>query len=322
MGVTSMAAATQGVRIIFTFNLSQGIRIAGWSESYDLIYATIAQATTSGATAITNFITRRLNCLGCGVLCESITLSQDLGGPLVPPMPRRATYAWPVPPALASSGFASLPVYSVQLSNYPADFSTTVYYISLQTDPSVTPFYRRNIWIAGAPDAADQTTFPNMALPIWQPLLNAFLNVLAPQGSAGASTTAIAAIRSVDASSGNPIFQATAVDATGTIITLGPPYANNFIKNQVVVAEGWRAKPGGLVPHGRYKVQPLSATTIGLLNTSEAISGVQVTGGFRAVRPVWNPALIANAVGWTKRDKGGPFGEPVGRHKRPKTTVA
>lgn len=78
--------ANSGVRLTLKFDLSQGFKQAGWSESFDLNFATLATATaTANLGLITSFIQARLNCLGEGVLCQSANLIADPGGPIIPP---------------------------------------------------------------------------------------------------------------------------------------------------------------------------------------------------------------------------------------------
>jgi len=307
--------ATTGVRLTLKFDLSQGLKYAGWSESYDLNFSTIASATNdTNMGLIEAFIAARLNCLGEGVVCVSATLIADAGGVIVPPRPRRATVQLVVPSPIDSTPGQT--VYNPALGQFPADFSTTVLYFSLTTDQGVVPVYRRNMWIAGIPDASSDTSQIQPLAGVWRTAFAAFLSQLFPQiQKTKLQTTSIIAIRSVDQSGANPVFPCTSY--AGVLNQYTVP-AHPFATGQLIEAIGFRAKAGQSVPRGQYKCVKVDANTISLSGANVATASIP-PGGFRPVRYVWNPCKLAVQEGFSKRNKGRPFELLVGRRPTPRT---
>lgn len=305
MGTIYMASA--GVRLTLNFVLPEGIKIGGWSESYDLIYTTLPQAIASMAT-INAFVSARCYCLGTGVVCTEAVLSANPGGIIVPPVARRATLQIPVLNPGSNDG---APFYNKALMTYPADYGTTVLYWSLQTDPNAPPVYRRNLWIAGIPDACDST---NEILPVagpWNTAFGIFSTYMQPGPTTKTAGLQIVTIRSVDRSGANPFRPCTGYNFTNFQFTVP---AHGFLAGQLIVAEGFRAAPGGRAPRGQYKVIYIDQNTIAL--SGAGISNATIPpGGFRAVVYVWNNVATATLLGFSKRNKGRPRNLLVGRRR-------
>lgn len=305
MGTIYMSSA--GVRLTMSFDLPQSIKIGGWSESYDLIYTTLPQAIAAIGT-INAFMSARCYCLGTGVTLIEAFLSANPGGIIVPPVARRATIQIPVLNAGINDG---LPFYNKALMTYPADFGSTVLYWSLQTDPNAPPVYRRNLWIAGIPDACDAT---NAALPVagpWNTAFGIFGTYMQPGPTLKTAGQQIVTIRSVDRSGANPIKLATGYNPTNFQFTVP---AHGFLQGQLIVAEGFRALPGGKAPRGQYKVIYIDANTIALAGAGLSTATIP-PGGFRAVVYTWNPITSAEILGFSKRNKGRPRNLLVGRRR-------
>jgi hypothetical protein len=301
--------ASAGVRLTLRFDLQAGLKDQGWSESYDLIYTTLPQA-VANSTPVNNFINDRLNCLGTGVLLTSAKLTANPGGPIVPPLPRRATIQLTVPGYSFST--AASQAYNKALALYPADYGTTVLYWSLQTDPSVTPTYRRSLWIAGIPDACDTTA---SVLPVegpWNTYFTKFTNDLQGQGSKLGTIPPIISIRSLDQSNANPFKPCNGY--TFATNTYNVP-AHGFANGQVIVAEGFRSKPGQTAPRGQYKCIVGDLNNI-MLAGGSPINATVPPGGFRALVYVWNAVFSASMLGFSKRNKGRPSRLSVGRRRK------
>jgi hypothetical protein len=315
LGGGFVASAT-GVRLTLKFNFSQLIRIAGWSESYDMGFATLAVAITNIA-AINAFIKDRCNCLGIGPYCVSATLSQYVQPiPVNAPPIRRSTLALPVP-AIPAAGFAyNLAFVTTPDGKYQADFAPTVLYISMQTSLAGVPVYRRNLWLAGLPDGSDQTNSGTVTEANTLAALNKFLADLNGSGTTLGAGCGIA-IRSIDRSGANPLKGCTGWDVVTGIYTVP---AHGFQVNQPIVAEGMKTTLGGFCPKGRYLVASVPTADSLTLLGAKLPTAPKKFGAFRAAIVTFNGVTNVNPLGFTKRDKGRPSGLSVGRQPR-KTTL-
>lgn len=313
-----MSASTTGVRLTLKFNFGQLIRNAGWSESYDMGYGTLADA-ISNVNRINAFIRDRCNLLGIGPYCVSATLTAYT--PPVPPNAapgRRATLAL-TPPSIPAAGTAYNPAFIFTANGtFLADFAPTVLYISLQTSLSSTPVYRRNVWIAGLPDGSDQSNQGRVTEPFTNTALTVFLNDLNGTGGGGGASNNIA-IRSINRSDGNAVKPCTAWNPAALPLPTYTVPAHGWQPGQPILAEGMKTVLGGYCPKGRYLVGTVPDANTITLQGAVAPSAPLKLGGFRAAIVVFNGVAIANPLGFTKRNKGRPFALSVGRQPR-KTT--
>ncbi len=303
--------SSTGVRLTLKFNFGQQIRFAGWSESYDLGFSDLPTAIASSAN-ILSFMQDRANCLGVGPLMVEAVLAAFVQ-PLTPgaaPV-RRSTLSLPVPPyPLAGQAYNKAFNGSTP---YPADFANTVLYISLQTSLSSSPVYRRNFWMAGLPDIADETDSPTIVDPATLAAVNKFI------GDLNATNTTLAgkcnvSIRSIDRSGANPVKPCTAWNIGPNTYTVP---AHGFVAGQPILAEGMKTAKGGFAPRGRYLVGTVvDANTITLQGSNPPTAPTK-TGGFRAAVYAFNQVFVVTMQGFTKRDKGRPSGLAVGRRPRP-----
>ena len=299
-----MGSAT-AVRLTLKFNFAQEIRFCGWSESYDLGYASLAAA-IGGVNAIGAFLVDRVNCLGIGPLLVEAVLSAYVQ-PLTPgaaPI-RRATYSIPVP-TQPGGGDTYNPAFSTDPGN-DADYGPTVLLMSAQTDPLTSPTYRRSIWLAGLPDSADLAAVAK--------LIGDLNNTNTTLGGKNNFS-----IRSVDRSGANPIKPCIAW-------LFGPPIAfivpaHGFVVGQPVQAEGCTTVPGGSAPRGRYLVGGfIDANTFSLQGLTKITASIN-TGGFRPSIFTFNPIKQVVIEGMTKRNKGRPSGLSLGRRPKKRTLRA
>lgn len=308
--------ATSGVRLVMKYNLDAGFKITGWSESYDLIYADIPSA-VAAIGLINEFVRLRIFCLGAGVTLESTTLIAYPAGVIVPPAPRRNTFPLPVPPLKKGAQ-----LYNAKLAagtdQGNSDYAQTVLYFSVATSPAIAPQYRRNVWIAGFPDAASDTQEAQPTVGPWNTAFEAFRQAMQTNVTVDPAVPSIMAIRSVDRTGGNPIKAVTAYDPA-TLVYTSP--AHGFIAGQLVIAEGFRGQAGQTIPKGQYRIVVLTADTFKLVG-GVAVTARMPQGGFRSVVYVWNAAVQATQIGFSKRNKGRPFGQSVGRRSKPRTNRA
>jgi hypothetical protein len=310
-----MASAT-GVRLTLKFNFNQLIRGAGWSESYDMGFATLAVAIAS-LNSINAFIRDRCNLLGIGPYCVSAVLSAYTQPvPLNAPPVRRSTLAIPVP-AIPGPGLAYNPAFVFNPNGtFLADFAPTVLYVTLQTSLSGVPVYRRNLWLAALPDGSDQTNSGVVTEANTLAALTKFMSDLNGSGTTLGAGCSIA-IRSIDRSGANPLKSCTAWNPIPNTYTVP---GHGFLVKQPIVAEGMKTVLGGTCPKGRYLVGTVpDADTITLLGAKPPTAPLKL-GAFRAAIVTFNGVSVANPLGFTKRDKGRPSGLSVGRQPR-KTTV-
>jgi hypothetical protein len=307
--------ANSGVSLRLSFNFPQLIRGCGWTETYDTGYASLPAA-IAGQANLLAFMTARTNCLGIGPVLVEAEIG-DYTPPVHPgdPPVRRNTLLLQVPPF-------PTPTYAYNTAfespDWDADYGTTVLYISLQTNLSNTPIYRRSCWIAGLPDAADLTESLVLTDPATQTAVNAFLNCLKNFGNgAGAKNTI--SIRSVARGTGNPIMPCTAWNPLALSYTV--PF-HGFVENQPIVALGMRTVPGGSCPRGKYLVGTvIDASTFTLQGAGPPTAAIK-TGGFKPWILTWNAVATAFQTGMTKRNKGRPSGLSVGRAKKKRTVRA
>lgn len=310
-----MPSAT-GVRLTLKFNFAQQIRFAGWSESYDLSFTDLPTAIAAKA-AISAFIVDRCYCLGGGPILVEAVLGAYVQ-PLTPGSPplRRATISFPVPLA-PLPGNAYNDAFNAGEGS-PADFASTVYYISLQTNLSSSPVYHRNCWIAGLPDISDESRSARILEANTQKAINIFVSDLNNTNTTLGGRCGVS-IRSVDRSGANPIKNCTAWNQGPNTYTVP---AHGFAVNQPILAEGMRAIDNGRCPRGRYLVaQVVDANTISLQGALPPADPDKL-GGFRAAVVTFNQVQVAQPQGFTKRDKGRPSGLSVGRRVRSKTVRA
>jgi hypothetical protein len=308
--------STAGVRLLLDFNFAQQIRNAGWSEELDTTFADLPTAIGAKDNFVA-YMTDRVNCLGAGPLLVSATLISYVQPvtPNAPPL-RRASVSIEVPP-FPPAGMAYNKAFN-PTTPFTADFAPTVFYISLQTDLLGTPVYRRNYWVAGLPDIADQSNTNQILDPA---TLTAVKRLLADLANTGPQLGAKCrfAIRSVDRSGANASKPCTAINLPANTYTVP---AHGFAAGQPILAIGFKAELGGIAPRGNYLVGAVvDANTISLQG-AVAPTPPQKLGAFRAKVFTWNTISVATPEGFTKRNKGRPFELSVGRRRRPTTSPA
>lgn len=309
-----MSSAT-GVRLTMKINSAQLLRTSGWSENIDLGYADLATA-NDNILKIKALIALRCQCLGIGAVMVSAVASAFVQptAPGARPL-RRNTMAIEVP-TFPGAGTAYNKAFIGK--GYTADFSPTVYYIGLQTILSGTPVYRRSYWLACLPDVADETDTVAIADPVTLPSVEAYMNAIKNKGNSLSSQNSCS-IRSVDRSGGNAVKLCTAWNVDVNTYTVP---AHGFVVNQPVLAEGMVTIKGGTAPRGRYLIRAvLDANTISLQGAKTPTAPVKL-GGFRAAIQTFNVIADSIGFGFTKRDKGRPSGQSVGRRRKPATTPA
>lgn len=313
---TAMSSAT-GTRLTLKFNFPQEIRFCGWSESYDLGFASITLA-VAGGPSIAAFLTDRVNCLGMGPILVEAVLA-GFTQPLHPgdPPTRRSTFSFPVPQAPTPGGTYNK-AFS-QNDTFDADYGTTVLLLNAQTALGAVPIYRRSIWIAGLPDVADLTANLRLVDPATNQAVQKFIGDLNNTNTTLGGQCGVS-IRSIDRTAGNPVKACTAWNLVAPFLLTVP--AHGFVVGQPVQAEGCTVAPGGSAPRGRYLVSTVvDVNTITLAGLS-ALSPPIHTGGFRASVVTFNTISQVTIEGMTKRNKGRPFGLSVGRRPKKRTLRA
>jgi len=307
-----MGATAVILQLKFNFP-GQLVRSNGWSESYALGYADLPTA-LAGSANLDAFIRDRCYCLGIGPYLYSAILSGYVQ-PLLPgavPV-RRSSLSYPLPLPIPASGQAYNKAFNGGTFplTYEADYSTTVFYIRLQTSLSGTPVYSRNCWIAGLPDIADATNVGTINESQTLTAFQKFIGDLGNQVTSNGGKNSVS-IRSIDRSGANTVKLCTAWNLGANTYTVP---AHGFAANQPIMAEGMKTEVGGQCPRGRYLVNGfIDANTIALQD-SETPTAPTKFGGFRAAITVFNSVSVASPIGFTKRDKGRPFGQSVGRRK-------
>lgn len=306
-----MASAT-GVRLTLRFNFPSVIHNCGWSESYDLGYADLPTA-NAAKNAINALINLRLQTLGAGpVLVSAFLAAYVVPTPVGSAPIRRVTLALPVPALPTNYGFGS--TYNKDLTGMPADYGPTCYYMSAQTNLAGTPVYRRNIWLAGLADAADEASTTAILGGFTQTAVVNFQNALIGKGGTLAASNNVS-VRSIDRSGGNPVKNCTAWN-NGPPVTFTVP-GHGFLVNQPVLAEGMKTTPGGSCPRGRYLIAAvIDANTISLQGAGTPTAPLR-TGGFRAAVYTYNAITNIIGAGFSKRNKGRPSNLAVGRRRTP-----
>jgi hypothetical protein len=309
-------SSSTGVRLTLKFNFAQKIRIAGWSESYDLAYADLPTA-IAASTAISSFIMHRCLCLGVGPYLYSATLTNFVQ-PATPgsPSPRRASLAFPIPAIPADGTTYNKAFYSGAIL-YTADFVTTDLYLNCQTNLSTNPVYHRNLWISALPDLADQTDKAGLTNGPAIEAVNVFIGDLKGTNStlSGSVGFSIRSINRDPAATKN----CTAWNLAANTYTVP---AHGFAQNQPILAIGMTTVPGGSCPRGTYLVgPPIDANTISLQGASPPNTPVH-TGAFRPSTKVFNLVKSVEQIGFTKRNHGRPFGALVGRRSKSRTVRA
>lgn len=309
--------SASGVRLLLKFNFPQQIRFAGWSESYDLGFVDLPTA-IAASKSISAFIVDRCNCLGQGVVIVEAVLSAFVQ-PVTPGAPpvRRSTVSFPIPPqplpvgTAYNSGFNSDP-------KYVADFASTVFYMSAQTNLSSSPVYHRNLWIAGLPDCADQTNNNQVTEGVTLAAVDKFIGDLNNTNSTLGGKCGVS-IRSIDRSGGNASKPCTAWNLDVNTYTVP---AHGFVVGQPILAQGMVTIRGGSCPRGRYLVGTvLDVNTISLQGSSAPTKPLKL-GSFRPAIVTFNQIQLVTKQGFTKRDKGRPSGLSVGRRRKPVTARA
>lgn len=312
-----MGTATS-VRLLMKFNFAQKIRNSGWSESLDLGYADLPTA-IAALPNINSLMLDRAMCLGIG----PYMVSARLYGYVQPLLPgaapvRKNSLSIPTPTLptagvynKAFQGTASVPIFGITV-DYSADYSTTVYYIDLQTDLSGTPVYRRNYWIAGLPDLADQTESLTITEGATVAAVNKYLASLSNTLTQNGGKNGVS-IRSIDRGAGNPVKPCTVWNIGANTYTVP---AHGFVQGQPIMAEGMTCIKPGFCPRGRYLVgSVVDVNTITLAGAQVPSTPIH-TGGFRAAIVTFTQVKVASPQGFTKRDKGRPSGLSVGRQPR------
>ena len=312
-------SSSTGVRLTMKFNFLQQFLVAGWSESYDLGFADLPTAIAANDN-IQSFMRQRCLCLGVGPLLVEAVLSAYVQ-PIAPGAPpvRRSSVSIPVPPKpLAGQSYNK--EFNVQSElDYTADFAPTVLYFSMQTSLSGSPVYFRNYWMAALPDVADRTNSSSTVDPATDKAVKAFMLCLMNKsdnlgGKCGVS------IRSIDRSGANPLKNCTAWNIVADSYNVPN---HGFVINQPILAVGMTTKvKGGSAPRGRYLVAAVPDANTIYLQGSNPPSEPKKTGAFRAAVVAFNLVSVVTIQGFTKRDKGGPFGKSVGRRPSPLTKRA
>lgn len=305
-------AATTGVRLTLKFNFAQQIRGAGWSESYDLAFADLPTAIAS-LSNIQAFMADRVNCLGVGPLLVSASLIAYAQPPTPGSPPVRRQSAAIGVPVFPLPGNAYNKAFNPTTPVYTADFAPTAYYISLQTNLSTSPVYSRNVWIAGLPDLADETSTNQIIDAATLAAMNKFLGDLNNTNNTLGGKCGVS-IRSVDRTNGNPIKAATAWNLLANTYTVP---AHGFVVGQPVVAEGCKTTLGGFAPRGRYLIGTVPDVNTISLQAAAPPTAPTKLGGFRAAVFTFNAVAVATGKGFTKRDRGRPSGLLVGRRRVP-----
>lgn len=311
-----MSSAT-GVRLTLKFNFNQEIRACGWSESYDLGFASLASAVAASAN-IAQFILDRCFCLGMGPILVEAVLSAFVQ-PVTPGAApaRRATISFPVPNPPAAGN-----AYNKALSKddtYDADYSTTVLFLSAQTNLSDPVVYRRTFWLAGLPDCADLTSQLRLTDTPTQQAVTKFSGDLNNSNTTLGGKCTVS-VRSIDRSAGNPIKPITGWAAGPPVVFTLP--AHGFVVGQPVIAEGMTVEPGGTALRGRYLVSVVVDVNTLQLGGVTSIGVAVKPGGLRAAIITFTPIQVVFTEGMTKRNKGRPSGLSVGRRRRPRTARA
>lgn len=304
------------VRLTLKFNFAQLIRITGWSESYDLGYSALPSA-INNTPAISAFIMDRLMCLGIGPYLYEAVLSGYVQ-PATPGArpPRRSTLDFPIPPIPPNGQAYNKGFTDVKLGDF-ADFVTTDLYISLQTDLSTIPVYRRNCWLACLPDSADQTNEGTVQGAVATAAVKKFIGDLNNTNATlgGKNNVCIRSINR-DPATFKPVSAWNILANTYTVT------AHGFAQNQPVNAVGMTTIPGGSCPRGTYLVgPPIDANTISLQGSSPPTAPHNL-GGFRPSTVIYNNVTVAQPLGFTKRNHGRPFGALVGRRPKSRTKRA
>jgi len=304
--------SSTGVRLTMRFNFAQFLRATGWSESYDLGYPDLPTA-VAAILNIQSFMRARVDCLGQGVRLVSAVLNAYTQPPApgAPPV-RRQTVALQLIEFPPGNDAYNKNFNQADPSGFEGEFASTVLYISLQTALTASPVYKRNVWIAGFPDVAIGVYTPQVLDPATLVAINKFVGALQNGLTIGAGKNNVS-IRSVDRSGANSVKQCTAWNIGANTYTVP---AHGFVVGQPVLAEGCRTAPGGVAPRGRYLIGTVvDANTIALAKSSPPTPPIS-TGGFRAQVFTFNTVAVATPLGWTKRNKGRPFGLLVGRQRR------
>jgi len=312
-------SSTVGVRLLMKFNFYQKIRGSGWSEGLDLGYADLPTAIAS-QNAITSLLIARCACLGIGPYMVEAVLSAYVqpATPGDPPV-RRSSLSITVPQAPAPGQAYNKSFNGASGGEFDADYASTVLYFKLQTNLSGSPVYSRNLWMAGLPDVADQTGSVDIVEANTLAAVDAYMLALSNKGTTLASKNSVS-IRSVDRSGANPIKQCTAWNLAADSYTVPN---HGFVTGQPILAIGCVPKvKGGSAPRGRYLVGGIPDNNTIYLQGSSAPSEPKKTGGFRYAKIVFNTVAAVQKLGFTKRDKGRPFGLALGRRRAPLTSRA
>lgn len=315
MGSPTMSATA--VRLTLKFNFLQQIRGAGWAESWDLSYTSLATA-LANQNNIDAFIQDRVMCLGIGPILVEAVLSAYVQ-PLAPGAPpvRRNTISLVCPPP-PTHGDAYNPAFNgtpTSAEGFNADFVTTDLYCRLETSLTDTPVYSRNAWLAGLPDVSDTSNSANIVEGLTLAAVDKFLKDVNGTGTNIAARVGVQ-IRSIDRSGANPVKPCTAWNLDVNTFTVP---LHGFAVNQPIMAEGMTTIRGGTAPRGRYLVKAvINDSTISLQGNKTPTTPIR-TGGFRPAIFTFNPVKIALKRGFTKRNHGRPSGLSVGRRPKPAT---
>lgn len=299
------------IALTMTFIEDQGGRSPGWSETIVLPNSNVADNPANLANVNTYMLTRALM-LGTGVVMNYAKIVQlTAGRPPVHPTRRLETLV--VPPDPATSSLSGLPYYNFLTKALKADFSQNVYMLRLFTDPTISPQYFRTFWLAAIPDAITDIDSPSPLAGAWWTSYKKWKQIVLGIGPGNG-----ALIAGNDRSNGNPPFTCTIYDpATGKMTLPG----HDLLSGQQVEAIGWRAKPGGTVPRGNYKVTVNGDNTVNLQGAATFVN-IKTLGAIRPWSWAFTPIFDYENRGWTNKKKGRPFGQLRGRRSQSRTARA
>jgi hypothetical protein len=292
------------------FVLTQGTRIAGWSETVIVNIADIPTYVLNPA-FVTGYMAARANVLGSGVTVNFAQLSQLTPGR--PPVSAVRRQVLPIAPPAPSVGSNGSNYYNPYLANNPSDFSQTTLLHRITSPVINGQTYIRSFWLSGIPDSIDLTNVP---IPLPGPWYNSYNIWQSYFPGVGQSTPLQIWVN--DRSSNNPTFPCTAYNLSANSYTVP---GHNISTGQQIEGIGFKAFPGGSVPRGRYKAIVNTDNTISLAGAGTATL-IKHLGGFRPVSYIAVNAIGVIPRSYTNKKRGRPFGLLVGRRQtRPTSHV-
>jgi len=293
------------------FQMSEGAKDAGWSESYvdsgDAI-STVANKWFGSSSGVGQLIHAapnpigllRVLCLGQGVLntYNRLTLLQS-GRPPVGPQRRNVFGVTGLVPGANLNA-----PYNPAFAGFSTDYAQTRLNFRMESDPAATPQYVRNAWLGGLPDVnTDTQSLRLLPGPINNAII-AFFNALVANCQLGV----------IDHSNGNPNVAISAFGPPNTFTTLLP---HGFLMGNTLIATGWKATGSSPTLKGRYVVTSVpNANSFTIAIATSAFTPSLPFGYFRAVNYTFPPVFLIQNRGVTKRNAGRPFGLAVGRARK------